>query len=163
VKRLTVHCDEGHSQWKVNDIGFLYNVTGRQMNSWSQRRAFVTRLAGFGVVALLVAALVSSSLCAGPICAMPTSDAPSGCAGVDIPKGLVSMAAVSVPACCQISQAPPARTTQNTALKCAERNVLPVGEGPAITVSFASGPFVPHRVVLSLSVNRQSLLSVFLI
>ena len=163
MKRLTAHCDRSHSQPKMNGLMFLYDGTESQMNSWSQIRLFGTRLAGFGVVALLVAALVASSLCAGPICATPTSDVSSGCAGMDIPKAPVSMAAVSVPACCQISQAPPARTTQYTALKRAEWNVLPVGEAAAVTVSFASTPFVSHRFVLSPPVNRQSLLSVFLI
>jgi len=82
---------------------------------------------------------------------------------MDMSKEPLSVTAVSVPTCCQISQAQPARTTQNTVLKRAERNVLALGVAPATTVSFASTPFVPHRVVLSPPVDRQSLLSVFLI
>lgn len=133
------------------------------MNSWSQIRAFGTRLALLGVAALLIAALVSSSLCAGPICAASTSDVSSGCAGMDIPKAPVSVSAASVPACCQISQPTPARTSQKAALPRVERNILRVAGTPSVTVSFAPAPFVSHRFALSPSVDRQSLFSVFLI
>jgi len=82
---------------------------------------------------------------------------------MDIPQSQVSVAAVSVPACCQISQVPPTRTTKRATLQRAARNPLPVDEAAAVSVSFISLSFVSHRVVLSPPVNRQSLLSVFLI
>jgi hypothetical protein len=112
---------------------------------------------------LLILVLVSGSLCAAPLCAMPASNASSGCVGMDMPKAPVSVSAVSVPACCQISQAPPARTSQKAALQRAERNLLPVASAPAAALSLAPASFVSHRIFLSLPLDRQSLLSVFLI
>ena len=118
---------------------------------------------GVAASLLLILVLVSGSLCAGPICDMLGSNVSSGCAGMDVPKAPVHVSAVSVPACCQISQAPPARTTQKGALQRVERSLLQAAEVPAVAASFAAASFISHRVVLWPPVDRQSLLSVFLI
>lgn len=133
------------------------------MISGTETRQFGKGLSGVATSLLLILVLVSGSLCAAPLCAMPASNASSGCAGMDMPKAPVSVSSVSVPACCQISQAPPARTSDKAPLQRAERNVLPVVGAPAATLSFAPVSFVSRRVVLSPPADRQSLLSIFLI
>ena len=115
------------------------------------------------VSVLLNLVLVSGYLCAAPFCAMPASNVSGGCAGMEMPKVPVSANAVSVPACCQISQAPPARTSQKATLQRSDRNFLPIAGLPAVTRSFAPADFVSQRVLISPPADQQSLLHVFLI
>ena len=133
------------------------------MISGTQTRQLGKGLGGVTMSLLLILVLAASSLCAAPLCAMPASNVFSGCTGMDMPKAAVSVSPVSGPACCQISQAPPARSSQKAALQLTERNLLPVVGTPAVTLSFAPAPIVCHPIVLSPPVDRQSLLSVFLI
>jgi hypothetical protein len=133
------------------------------MISWTPTRQLVKSLGGAAVSLLLILVLLSGSLCAVPICAMPAVNASKGCAGLDMPKAPVSVSAVSIPGCCQISQVPPARTSQQAALQSSERNLLPVAGTPTATASFVRARSVSQRIVLSPPVDRQSVLSVFLI
>lgn len=133
------------------------------MSWYTQKRGFGGRLAGTAASVLLIVALLSGSLCAAPVCAMPAPQGSSGCAGMDMPKAPVSIAGVSVPACCQISQAPPARTQQNTTLQRAESTPLAANTIPAVVVSFAPKPVVFLSLVLAPPIDQQSRLSVFLI
>ena len=133
------------------------------MSSQTQQRGFRDRLISLGTIVLTIVALLSGSLCAVPICAMPNSHAPSGCGGMDKSNSGVSIVAASVPACCQISQAPPARTELITDLQRIEIGVLRLDRRPTATTFPAPRPFACRDVAISPPADPQSLLSVFLI
>jgi hypothetical protein len=102
------------------------------MNTRPQHRGFKRILISLAATLVAFAVLFTSTLCALLNCSAPGSPNSSGCARMDMPKSPVSMVAGSVPACCQISQVPPARTKQIKILLSIERNVLPTVRGVAV-------------------------------